>query len=124
MAGVKINPMGDAATMIRAGVMNIQHYVHEWAVENGFWDGGVESRNLGEQIALMHSELSELLEANRRDKGADEHCPEFSNVEIEAADLILRLLDTATAYGWRIGDAIIAKHNYNTTRPRKNGKKY
>lgn len=36
--------------------------IHNNAVAHGFWDG---DRNFGEQIALMHSELSEALEEHR-----------------------------------------------------------
>lgn len=36
--------------------------IHKIAKEHGFWD---EERNFGEMVALMHSELSEALEAHR-----------------------------------------------------------
>ena len=75
------------------------------------------------EIARMHSELSEWLETVRKNPGlADDHCPEFLSVEIEAADLIFRVLDTCGKRGYRIGDAFLAKWKYNKGRPFKHGK--
>src|SRR5262245_8962494 len=81
-------------------------------------------RNFGEQIALAHSELSELMEAYRRcqQNAPDKHCPEFTCAEIEAADLVIRVMDMAAAYGWRLGQAIESKMKYNEQRPYKHGK--
>ena len=36
-----------------------QKEVHQTAIDHGWWE---TDRNIGEQIALMHSELSEALE--------------------------------------------------------------
>ena len=44
--------------------------IHQNAVDKGFW---YEDRNEGECIALMHSELSEALEAVRHGNPQDEH---------------------------------------------------
>ena len=76
------------------------------------------------EIARMHSELSEWLEAVRKGTAdePDEHCPEFTKREIEAADTIIRILDSAIERGLRIGEALIAKHEFNITRPYKHGK--
>ena len=89
---------------------------------NGFWRG--EQDNFGSKTALVHSELSEMLEANRKSIGADDKIPEFSGEEAEAADTIIRLLDMAGRYKWRLGEAITAKMLFNLTRPFKHGKGY
>ena len=39
---------------------------HAMAVEKGWWDGGVENRNLGDQFANFHAEVSEAWEEYRR----------------------------------------------------------
>lgn len=99
----------------------LQKLVHENAKDKGWWDN---PRNAGESIALMHSELSEALEALRKGNPDDDKCPEFSNLEIEFADTIIRIMDTAEERGLNISGAILAKHEFNKTRPYKHGKKF
>lgn len=89
--------------------------------ERGFYN---PNANKGEMIALMHSELSECLEAIRHDPKLDEHCPEFTNELIELADTVIRILHYAGRFKLAFGDALIAKFNFNKTRPFKHGKKF
>ena len=98
----------------------IANLVHQTARDKGWWEGG---RNEGELIALIHSELSEALEALRHGNPPDDHIPEFNGVEAEFADVIIRILDMSARNGWRIGEAIIAKMNYNNERAYKHGGK-
>lgn len=78
---------------------------------------------MGEMIALMHSELSEALEYYRKGNGPSDHIM-FSGLEEEFADVIIRILDTAHKMNLHLGAAILAKMNFNESRPYKHGKKF
>ena len=96
-------------------------HVHANAVAHGWWE---EPREDGTLIALIMSEAAEALEALRKGNGPDEHCPQFSGAEVELADVIIRIMDMAEARGWDVAGAIVAKHEFNKTRPYKHGKEF
>jgi hypothetical protein len=119
----------------------VANKINQTAVEHGWWE---KDRNNGEMIALMHSELSEALEPlleplsivlMHRDLSKvleslrestvkkSEKIPDFSQVEEEFADVIIRIMDTAKVRGYDIPGAILAKMKYNDTRPYKHGGK-
>jgi hypothetical protein len=73
------------------------------------------TRNRGEQIALMHSELSEALEGER--KGLmDDHLPHRRMSEVELADLAIRLFDYCGGHGYDLEGAVREKLAYNEVR--------
>lgn len=87
-------------------------------------DSPLVERNDGELIALMHSELSEGLEALRKDAVSDKIAP-FKGIEEELADCVIRILDASAEKGWNVIDAILAKMDYNEGRAyRHGGKKF
>ena len=63
----------------------------------------------------MHSELSEALEADRKSL-KDDKLPHRDGREVEFADCIIRILDTAAALGLDVAGAIIEKNRYNKDR--------
>ena len=96
---------------------------HANSVNHGWWDPGMD--NAGEKIALMHSELSEALEALRKGNPPDKHLPEYSSLEVEMADVIIRIFDYAAAAHFEdaLAKAILAKMKYNVGRPHRHGDK-
>jgi NTP pyrophosphatase (non-canonical NTP hydrolase) len=87
---------------------------------HGFWD---KERNKGEMIALIHSEVSELLEAVRK-PGQSEHIPPFTGEEEELADILIRVFDYAGGHNLNLSRALLLKMGYNASRPYKHGKAF
>lgn len=78
---------------------------------------------LSQMIALQHSELSEALEADRNNL-MDDKLPHRSGLEVELADALIRIMDTAGGLDLDIGGAVLEKLAYNKSRPYKHGKDY
>jgi NTP pyrophosphatase (non-canonical NTP hydrolase) len=107
--------------MFRKCWVIVQDKIHKTAFDKGWWD---EDRNDGEIIALIHSELSEALEALRHGNPPDDKIPEFSGLEAELADAVIRIMDYAGGKGLDVAGALVRKIEFNETRERKHGKEF
>jgi NTP pyrophosphatase (non-canonical NTP hydrolase) len=128
--------------------------IHENAKQKGFYDGVTESLKIcpsdyhrsiklsfiAQQISLIHSEVSEILEAVRKDDEANlkvfEEMVNEKNfttlfnsaikgsIEDECADVIIRVLDLCGYFGIDIKKHIELKMKYNSQREYKHGKNF
>jgi len=79
---------------------------------------------VSQKLDLIHSEVSEALEAARHGFPESEKLPDYGNFEEELADACIRIFDLCGKMDLDLGGAIIAKMKYNATRPHKHGKKF
>lgn len=89
--------------------------IHAWAISKGFWEEGIE-RNKGEICALIHSEISELRDGILY-PGPSDHVPELTLEEEELADIVIRVLDCAGAWGGDMNTAVIIRRNEDLNDP-------
>ncbi len=114
--------------------------IHANARDKGFFE---KEKNIGEMLCLIHSEVSEALEADRKDHFANVDCFEaFSDwdrpkgdafsfestiknsFEDELADVIIRVLDLCAFKNIDIEKHIALKMKYNSLREKYHSKKY
>jgi len=94
--------------------------LHETAKEKGFWDGDYTNDKVGNKLALVHSEVTEVLEAIRKSHGSEK-------VVEEMADVIIRLLDIYAAMRneekvlHSLDEILQKKMDINKERPRLHG---
>ncbi len=102
---------------------NLVNEVHAANVRAGWWNDlrtGEDlhgKRNVGELLALVHSEISEALEGHRKGLMDDKltHRPMY---RVELIDAVIRLFDILGADNreHRAGDIFIEKTSYNAVR--------
>lgn len=104
-------------------VNQIAKSIHSNAKEKGFWGDYRLAKMQGPEdeaawictkLLLVHSELSEAMEALR--------CGDHANFAEELADAVIRLLDLAEGLGIDMEMEIITKHIANKARPHKHNK--
>jgi len=102
------------------GLDALSALLHETAREKGFWDGEYTHDKVGNKLALVHSEVTEVLEAIRKNQGSEK-------VVEEMADVIIRLLDIYAAMRneeavlHSLDEVLQKKMDINKDRPKLHG---
>lgn len=119
----------------RGTAMKFAQQFHRLARAAGWWNdlhtGKELERNKGELLCLIHSEISEAMEGERKNL-MDDHLPTRKMAEVELADAVIRIFDYAGKYGYNIIGAMVEKAAYNAKRAdhkpenriKDNGKKF
>ena len=92
--------------------------LHANARDKGFWDENNGTIFYLKQLAMVHSEVSEVLEAIRKEKGDDQ-------VVEELADIIIRVLDAGLVRdgytSLSLEESLKNKAKTNVERPKMHG---
>lgn len=99
--------------------MDLNDYAKKCHVSNYQWwhdaDGNRLDRNKGELLCLIHSEVSEAMEGER--KGLmDDKLPHRPMAEVELVDALIRIFDYASAFGYDLQGAFDEKLAFNAVR--------
>lgn len=105
--------------------------MHETAVEKGFWPEKyytlftqqVTEEAICTKLALVHSEVTEVLEAIRKEQGEEKVVEEMADVIIRLLDLYAALKNTGQVDA-SLDDVVQLKMNKNKLRPRLHGNKF
>lgn len=100
--------------------MNLNDYSQICHAANQKWwtdinTGEKISRNKGELLMLIVSEISEAMEGARKNL-MDDKLPHRKMEEVEIVDALIRCFDYAGAYGFDLQGAFDEKMFYNATR--------
>jgi len=97
--------------------------LHKVAVEKGFWPEEIDDIFVAKQCMMIVSEVTEVMEAVRKDKGAEEISKEFADIIIRTLDLYAGMVEAG--YTKESLDYILKKKTeFNQTRPEKHGVRF
>lgn len=91
--------------------------IHDTAVAKGFYETWTGSpQDVLAKLALIHSEVSEVLEAYRKRQGSEKILEEFADIFIRSYDLLVALYEDRVVDHIDIDWVIREKMSVNTRR--------
>ena len=97
--------------------------IHKNAVDKGFWDKTVDPIFVAKQMMMIVSEVSEAMEALRKEMDPDQISDEFADIIIRTLDLYAGI--AKAGYVTKSLDfAIKEKIERNSHRPKKHGVRF
>jgi len=97
--------------------------LHEIAKEKGFWPEEIDDIFIAKQCMMVVSEVTETMEAIRKDKGEEEITKEVADILIRTLDLYAGLVEAGYTK-LSLDYALKEKTQFNKTRPEKHGVKF
>ena len=94
--------------------------LHETAIEKGFWNNPKNFDVFGNKLALVHSEVTEVLEAIRKNKGSEEIVEEMVDILIRTLDLYASMRN-AGFVTHSLDEILFKKMEINKARPALHG---
>lgn len=107
---------------------DISKSIHNTAKDKGFWDPMKKLPKkdhfvfYSKQLAMVHSEVTEVLEALRKDKGEDQIIEEMADIIIRVLDLYAGMIEHGAVSGNKsLNESLAKKVAHNITRPKMHG---
>jgi NTP pyrophosphatase (non-canonical NTP hydrolase) len=97
--------------------------LHEVAIEKGFWPEEVDDIFIAKQCMMIVSEVTETMEAIRKDRGEEEITKEVADILIRTLDLYAGLVEAGYTK-LSLDYALEEKTEFNKTRPEKHGVRF
>ena len=102
---------------------NLAINLHEVAVEKGFWPEDIDDIFVAKQCMMIVSEVTEVMEAVRKDKGEEEITKEFADIIIRTLDLYAGMVEAGYTR-LSLDQALKEKVDFNKTRSEKHGVRF
>ena len=102
------------------GLDALSSVLHETAIEKGFWNSPKNFDVFGNKLALVHSEVTEVLEAMRKNKGSQEIVEEMADILIRTLDLYASMRN-AGFVEHSLDEVLFNKMEKNKLRPALHG---